>query len=139
MNRKLIVNTGCVLGALLGIGLVQYYLFRQKKPSETILPKQKPLQTTHKDALIEEKLVTPQFSSSENKKKPMPPKGFPLKLGSKGAYVTELQLYLLKNHGWEDVKMGEFDQLTQKRVKRFLKVTEIDSTLYKKVTGKVIK
>jgi len=144
MNRKLIINTGCVLGALLGVGLVQYYLFRQKKASEIveIKPQEpKPLVRKPDENLAKKTPLKPKIkiSKSEGITKPILASDFPLKLGSKGEYVTELQVYLLKNHGWEDVKMGVFDQLTQERVKRFLKVTEIDRSLYEKITGKAIK
>jgi len=57
---------------------------------------------------------------------------FPLKLGSKGKRVFEVKAYLLKNYGALGVVTDQYDQLTEERVKRFLKVDQISEALFHK-------
>ena len=58
---------------------------------------------------------------------------FPLKLGSKGIRVKELQVYLLRHYGWVRVVHDVFDATTQKRVEKYLKASEISKELFERL------
>ncbi len=58
---------------------------------------------------------------------------FPLKLGSKGKRIWNLKVYLMKNHGGAGIITNDFDKLTAERVRRFLKVDEVNEELYNKL------
>ncbi|MFC4633499.1 hypothetical protein ACFO3O_06250 [Dokdonia ponticola] len=61
---------------------------------------------------------------------------FPLRLGSKGERVFELQKYLLKNHGWGGAVTDAFDQNLADRVQKLLKVEQVDQKLFNKLIYK---
>lgn len=61
---------------------------------------------------------------------------FPLGLGSKGARVFALQKYLLKNHGYGGAVTDQYDQNLADRVKRLLKVEQVDESLFNKLMYK---
>lgn len=61
---------------------------------------------------------------------------FPLLLGSKGARVFALQKYLLKNHGYGGAVTDQYDQNLADRVKKLLKVEQVDESLFNKLMYK---
>lgn len=58
---------------------------------------------------------------------------FPLKLGSQGERVKNVQVYLLHKHGWADNVTGIFDKTTLERVEKYLKVSQISKKTYLKL------
>ncbi|WP_010520477.1 hypothetical protein [Aquimarina agarivorans] len=154
MNRKQTIQTGLIAGLIIGVGLLQYRLYKMGKsknndfasdqtfanleiaPTTTSTTKASEKKATPKPVANPiKKVTTPDLSKApKQKKEPL----FPLKLGSKGNEVTQIQMYLLKNHGWEKVTMGTFDAATQKRVQQFLKVKEVPQSLYKKLIKKPV-
>ena len=61
---------------------------------------------------------------------------FPLGFGSKGARVFALQKYLLKNHGYGGAVTDQYDQNLADRVKKLLKVEQVDEFLFNKLMYK---
>ena len=119
MNEKAIHKGLLIAGGLLGLGLLGYLFFREKEettedaeftivdtPKKTEKPKpvvvKKPnremkvvtTEKVEKSTLKKEKII-----ADEVKVPSEPNDDFPLKLGSEGERVTQLQVYLLKNHG----------------------------------------
>lgn len=137
MNKKILIKGGIVAGVLLGIGIAQYYLNKDKSVASLDSVKNKeevplmsiPQSTTKSDIKKENaEIITPKKASV-----------FPLKIGYKGIEATQLQAYLLKYHGWENVEMGIYDTLTHERVVKFLKVNEVSQLLYEQLIHKQIK
>lgn len=61
---------------------------------------------------------------------------FPLRIGSTGARVFALQKYLLKNHGYGGAVTDQYDQNLADRVKKLLKVEQVDESLFNKLMYK---
>lgn len=137
MNRKTVITTGLFVGAFIGIGVVQYYA--HKKPHSNNQNAQdaqenkatKPIATSNKAKPIEavRSVAEPKVVSNTI---------FPLQIGSEGNEVKQLQMYLLKHHGWVETTMGVYDDVTHKRVLQFLKVPEITQEVYSKLVTKPI-
>jgi len=142
MNKKTIIRGGILAGTLIGVGLLQYFIYKTKPKAPlmaTYNPKDK--QSTYKtpkDSI--KKAVDLKTGSKEPlQKSTQKPPVFPLKLGAKGNEVTQLQMYLLKHHGWAAVDMGVYDSITAQRVAKFLKVGQVDAALYKKLIPNPVK
>lgn len=58
---------------------------------------------------------------------------FPLQLGSSGARVERLQVFLMRNLGWVRKPNGVFDLLTQERTQKYFKENMISQELYEKL------
>lgn len=144
MNIKQKIRLGVSVGILIGIGVLQYQLSKSKKSKNENAQNKKPLKTSKLQIEIAQKeennkaLVETLKNEIEgpNKKRTSltvisedKVTVFPLKLGSTGNEVTQLQAYLLKQYGWEKVTMGTFDKVTQNRVLKYLKVSEVSRTL----------
>ena len=57
---------------------------------------------------------------------------FPLRLGSEGPKVIRLQVWLMRNFGWQGKLSGVLDQLTLQRMKKHLKTESLDEKTYYK-------
>ena len=146
ISRKTIVRTGFFLGGFLSIGIIAYHLLKGKKDTinemDIDLPKVKEINTRIKakvtakpspKAVVTEKKVAPEVIplQESNAAKQSITDEFPLRLGSQGKRVERLQVYLLRNYGWAGIVTGKFDAKTEERVKKYLKVEEVDQTLFK--------
>ena len=154
MNTKQKIRLGVSVGILIGIGVLQYQLSKSKKSKNENVQNKKPLKAPKLQIEIAQKeennkaLVETLKNEIEgpNKKRTSltviskdKVTVFPLKLGSLGNEVKQLQAYLLKQYGWEKVTMGTFDKVTQNRVLKYLKVSEVSRTLYEKLIPNPIK
>lgn len=151
MKQNQAIKTGVMIaGGVLGLGLLGYCFLRAKAkpkidadvvtkdgtPSETVevpqgeTPTPPAVNTKPKRVEPEE----PQANVRQTKKalepQRQPNDNFPLKLGSKGPRVQQLQVYLLRHHGSAGVVTDTFDATTAARVKRFLKVNTITAALF---------
>lgn len=141
------VNRGLIIvGGLLGLGLLGYVLFREKEETtedaefiivnEPQRPKSKPPVSIKKSKPKVEAKQTVPIKKQEKivvvKPEVVPELNddFPLKLGSQGERVRQLQVYLLKNHGTAGLVNDVFETVTQERVLRFLKVKEVSEALF---------
>ncbi|MEQ3656527.1 MAG: hypothetical protein ABNH00_11740 [Dokdonia sp.] len=144
------INKGLMIaGGLLGLGILGYLFFREKeevvedaeftivedskptvqkpaKAEKTIVPviKMKPVESTKE----EEKVIPTTAEASIE-----PNDDFPLKLGSKGERVRQLQIYLLRNHGAQKIVNEEFDAVTETHVLKYLKEKEVSEELFLKL------
>lgn len=150
MNEKAIHKGLLIAGGLLGLGLLGYLFFREKEETtedaeftivETPKKIEKSKSVVAKKPKEEPKVVVKEKIEKLNPEKekvivvqakaqPKPNDGFPLKLGSEGERVTQLQVYLLKNHGTVGRVSTVFDTITEERVLRFLKVKEVSEKLF---------
>lgn len=146
MNEQTINKGFLIAGGLLGLGLLGYLFFREKEETTvdaefTIIEDTKPVKTERPVSVKKEVAVVklkPIIPVKEEKKVgaiktevlPEPNDDFPLKLGSKGKRVEQLQVYLLKNYGAAGIVTDEFNKITNERVLRFLKVDEITEQLF---------
>ncbi|TGV03640.1 peptidoglycan-binding domain-containing protein [Flavivirga rizhaonensis] len=145
ISRKTIVRTGFFLGSFLSIGIIAYHLFKDKKhtisETEIELPKTKDIDnsTKNKDTrkpspktVVSEKKAVSKVIALQVSSPVIQPIAdeFPLRLGSQGKRVERLQIYLLRNYGWAGIVTGKFDAKTEERVKKHLKVEEVDQALF---------
>ena len=146
MNEQTINKGFLIAGGLLGLGLLGYLFFREKEETTvdaefTIVEEAKPVKrdcpviVNKEVAIVKLKPIIP----TQKEKKavvvktevlPEPTDDFPLKLGSKGKRVEQLQVYLLKNYGAAGIVTDEFNTITYERVLKFLKVNEITEQLF---------
>ena len=142
------VRTSFFLGGFLSIGIITYHLLKDKKDtiSETDidLSKTKDIDTRtkikvttkpfHKTIVTENRVISKVIPLQESNpvKQPIADE-FPLRLGSQGKRVERLQIYLLRNYGWAGIITRKFDTKTEERVKKYLKVKEIDEKLFQKL------
>ena len=132
-----------IAGGLLGLGILGFLLFREKEEQiedaeftvvEEPKPKSKPIQkeTTEPQTVIKTKnpVIKPEITVTK------PDDAFPLRLGSKGERIRQLQVYLLRNHGGAGIVTDEFDTITEERVKRLLRVNSIDEKLFNQLKTK---
>lgn len=141
------INKGLIIaGGLLGLGLLGYVLFRGKKEitedaeftivDEPQCPKSKPPVSKKKSELVVDSRKKTPIQKQEKtvvvkpEVLPEPNDDFPLKLGSQGERVRQLQVYLLKNHGTAGLVNDVFETVTQERVLKFLKVKEVSEALF---------
>ncbi len=143
INKRLIVA-----GGLLSLGVLGYLFFRERKETRddtalSIIEEIKPILTKdsapeQKERIVSEEKEKPEVSIIEKKpeivKVPKVPEkpndNFPLKLGSKGERVKQLQVYLLRHHGAAGLVHDVFDELIQERVLRFFKVNVVSEKLF---------
>ncbi|MEL6717555.1 MAG: hypothetical protein AAFO82_00065 [Bacteroidota bacterium] len=85
--------------------------------------------TENQDGYLEE--VDEMFEFSEDEiPTTLPNDEFPLRLGSEGARVARLQVWLLRNYGWTGKITGVLDQKTAQQMKRFLKTDALNEATY---------
>ncbi|QRM89519.1 hypothetical protein FG167_09845 [Lacinutrix sp. WUR7] len=146
MNEQTINKGFLIAGGLLGLGLLSYLFFREKEETTvdaefTIVEDTKPNKTERtvavKKAIPIVKLKPIVSAQKETKVVAIdtkvltePNDDFPLKLGSKGKRVEQLQVYLLKNYGAAGIVTDEFNAITNERVLKFLKVDKITEQLF---------
>jgi hypothetical protein len=146
MNGQSINKGVLIAGGLLGLGLLGYLFFRDKKATieeadftiieDPILIQKKESATLKKVApVVQMRVVIPVKKEKktvvmENEIPQEPNDDFPLKLGSKGERVHQLRVYLLRHHGTAGSISDEFTTVTEERVLRFLKVKEISEQLF---------
>ncbi len=58
---------------------------------------------------------------------------FPLKKGSKGPKVERLNVWLTRNHSWTGPITDEFDNHTERKLKRLTRKSECDERTFKKM------
>ncbi len=104
------------VAALTGVGLLAHYWLRQRQEAKQAPePKQQPL------------TIVQQPKEGMLKKK----KGvFPLQEGSTGKEVERLQIWLLRNHGWQGEITKTFDAQTLKLVNKALQQDTVDKKVY---------
>lgn len=144
------INRGLIIaGGLLGLGILGYFFFREKEErieeaeftivEEPKLEKnKKPITQEKVVPAVEMKLIVPVKKKEksilvEPKASLEPNDDFPLKLGSKGERVKQLQVYLLRNHGSQGIVNDTFDKTMEERVLKYLKVKTITASLFKKL------
>lgn len=162
MNNKTIAITAGVVGGLVGLGFLVYYLVNDekhdpnfdKKVSEpeknspvSKLPVQKPIQKKPVNEQRAKKAakvipITAEVAkpNTEQSKAPAPiGDQFPLKLGSKGDRVERLRVWLMRNYGWTGIINDEFDEKTESLVRKYLKKDQVDEdTFYELKMGKPV-
>lgn len=142
MNKKTIIRGGILAGTLIGVGLLQYFIYKTKPKAPLMAihnPKDKPNTPKTPKTSTKKAVDLEEVSKEPLQKNTQKSSIFPLKLGVKGNEVTQLQMYLLKHHGWAAVDMGVYDKPTAQRVAAFLKVAQVDASLYKKLIPNPLK
>lgn len=146
MNEQTINKGFLIAGGLLGLGLLGYLFFREKEETTvdaefTIIEDTKPVKTERpvsvkkEVAVVKLKPIVPvkketKVVAVKTEVLPEPNDDFPLKLGSKGKRVEQLQVYLLKNYGTAGIVTDEFNTITNERILKFLKVDKITEKLF---------
>ena len=140
MNKTLVKRSCLVFGALLGVACIQYLASKHKEVNVVIDAGIAVNKETSKELLIpasnkniSESTIVP--AKEATKKVSI----FPLRLGSKGDEVLQLQMYLLNEHGWADIERGLFDEVTQERVKKYLEVNLVYEAHYNKLIPNPVK
>lgn len=119
MNDK----TWYYVGALLLVAMVLVLVFKKRKVITNYVYPPLPADTAKKDdsdgtaKTVEAKTVTPT--------------AFPLKVGSKGVAVEQLQRFLIKKGEASLTAAGFFYKNTEEALKRVLNVTELSEALFK--------
>lgn len=144
------IHKGLIIaGGLVGLGILGYLFFREKEERieeaeftivEEPQPKktEKPITQEKVVPVVEMKPIVPLKKKEksilvEPKASLEPNDDFPLKLGSKGERVKQLQVYLLRNHGSQGIVNDTFDKTIEERVLKYLKVKTITASLFKKL------
>ncbi len=150
MMSEQTINKGLIIaGGLLGLGILGYFFFREKEEqiedAEFIIIEEPQPKKTEKPTIqekvvpvVEMKPIVPLKKKEKvilvEPKAPLEPNDdFPLKLGSKGERVKQLQVYLLRNHGNQGIVNDTFDKTIEERVLKYLKVKTITASLFKKL------
>ena len=149
MSEQTIHKGLMIAGGLLGLGILGYLFFREKEErieeAEFTIVEEPKLEKTEKPIIqekivpvVEMKPIVPVKKKEksilvEPKAPPEPNDDFPLKLGSKGERVKQLQVYLLRNHGSQGIVNDTFDKTIEERVLKYLKVKTITAALFKKL------
>jgi len=154
MERRTIILGTCVVGGLLGLGLMASYVYgnkpKEKKPSGGTKTKATPCSgcsgkgSNQKQQTMKQTKETPDVPLVESihtvkdeptKQEVLLPVAdeFPLRLGSKGPRVERLKVWLLRNYGYRGQISEEFDQETEEVLERFLKITELDEDTYRRM------
>ncbi len=149
MSEQTIHKGLIIAGGLVGLGILGYLFFREKEERieeaeftivEEPQPKktEKPITQEKVVPVVEMKPIVPVKKEEksilvEPKASLEPNDDFPLKLGSKGERVKQLQVYLLRNHGSQGIVNDVFDKTIEERVLKYLKVKTITAALFKKL------
>jgi len=102
MMSEQTINKGLmVAGGLLSLGILGYLFFREKEEKTvdeadfTVIQQAKPVQNKQEAPVA---VVVKKSQPIDKEEKPVQPDdNFPLKLGSKGKRVEQLQVHLLRN------------------------------------------
>jgi hypothetical protein len=135
MMSEQTINKGLmVAGGLLSLGILGYLFFREKEEKTvdeadfTVIQQAKPVQNKQEAPVA---VVVKKSQPIDKEEKPVQPDdNFPLKLGSKGKRVEQLQVHLLRNYGSAGIVTDDFDKVTEQRVQKFLKVNTVSETLF---------
>lgn len=138
MNRKTVVTTGLFVGLFLGVGVIQYFAFKKANSNNRKAQDSKEDEAP-KAVVTSSQIQSNAAVSSKAKPKAVSNPVFPLQIGSQGKEVKQLQIHLLKHHGWVETTLGVYDEVTHKRVLQFLKVPKITQEVYSKLITKPIK
>lgn len=133
-----------IAGGLLSLGILGFLLFREKEEQVeeaefTIVeePKSKSKPVPQKETTKSQTVIKTENPVTRPEKTVTKPDDvFPIKVGSKGERVRQLQVYLLRNHGGAGIVTDEFDTTTEERVKRLLKVASVDEALFNQLKNK---
>lgn len=130
-KQKLLVGSG-ILAALILVGLgIRYFLKKRKKTQVALEVEGKRSEPDPKEEGEEELEETNKTDTNEEANF-SGGDAFPLKVGSQGKEVEQLQLWLLKNHGIQTNLSGIFDHPTENALMRTLETSELTADLYKK-------
>ena len=128
ISSAFIVGSGIIIACISACA-------KKKTPFKTAENKQK-LATAIKKQIVsgQEQMIPEQEVTPEQQKQPIKevikidapndsvlkliPDDFPLRLGSKGTRVRDLQTYLLKHHGWGGIVTDEYDKTMDARVRK---------------------
>lgn len=161
MNNRTIAITVGVVGGLVGLGVLAYYLINDEKDTSILDEKipetdndtptskmsvQKPVpkkrvitQQANKTAKVIPITAATLKKTEEIKVATPIADEFPLKLGSKGERVERLRVWLMRNYGWTGIINDEFDSKTNDLVMKYLKKSEVDEdTYYRLKIGKPV-
>lgn len=122
-----------VAGAIAGVSMLTYYLFRKPKPIakkevSQIPMRSEPIQKSKIPKTTRLQQIKPEIQKVQAQEDPV----FPLQKGSSGKEVERLQIWLLRNHGWKGTVTGIYDTQTETLVKKSLKRDTVDKATYKK-------
>lgn len=131
-----------LLGSLIGLGALGYFVFRVKdETSEEVEVSaaepsvaKKPFRSIKSE--LDQRASAIQQKSAEavikTDKVPLEVNDdFPLKLGSKGQRVRQLQMYLLRNHGNQRIVDDVYDLALRQSVEKYLNVTSVSAQQFK--------
>ena len=128
---KMTKQTWTVVGLGLGLGLLTLYLIKKSKAQP-----QTGTQGTTEDPSVTPAPELQQTIASEKKKKEKTPitkkpsSIWPLQPGSEGKEVERLQIWLLRNHGWQGPVTGLYDEQTDRLVRKRFKKTYLNRSNY---------
>lgn len=153
-GRTILIGVG-IVGGLVGLGFLAHYVYGGKSESEPrkeedkppIPPLRKvvnevPMKSTPKKKQVlkkqpEQTTVQPKARMEEMKEGKVIPlpiaDEFPLRLGSKGARVERLKVWLMRNFGWTGTITDSFDERTLDLLQKFLKKEQLDEATYYKL------
>lgn len=148
MTNKQLIRTTCIVGGLIGAGILVYRFNKQstKKSSKplAIVPELKKAQPvvasiceSPKQGKVSERQESPapdleRQETGLEKENLSAESPFPLQKGSCSKEVERLQIWLLRNHGWRGTITGVFDSQTQALVQKSLQKDSVDQATYKK-------
>lgn len=162
MNNRTIAITAGVVGGLVGLGVLVYYLVNEDKDEPNFDKKETEPENNHPASKLSVQKTTKQNRlveqpakkaakvipitaavtepNAEESKAPAPISDeFPLRLGSKGDRVERLRVWLMRNYGWTGTINDEFDEKTEGLVKKYLKKDQVDEdTFYELKMGKPV-
>jgi len=122
MTTKNVIITTSVVASVIGLGFLCHHLFSSKKEQVESKPEEKkePLKTKNKPSTV----------IAKKEAKPVITDEFPLRLGSKGKRVEQLQAWLLRNYGYTGKLSKVFDEKTVKLTQKYLKTAVITKEKY---------
>jgi len=154
MNKQNIIIGTCIVGGLIGLGLLgNYFINKNEKLIETDLEHdKKPIRSVPKkeipksnkiDDIPIKKQANQSFLIPVEKKKEEPKAlkqievvttpiadEFPLRLGSKGKRVERLNVWLMRNYGTVRIITEEFDATTERLLEKYLKMKTLDEATF---------
>jgi len=136
-THKIIIAVAAVL---LLAGLTFFLLRRRKKQetAENYFGDEAMMLAAEVDAM-KENLFSLNKKIEEQKKQEKPDDNFPLRMGSVGKRVEQLQMFLLKHWGWQGKIDGKFGEQTQRAVEKYLQLSEITENIYNAYNLGIIK
>ncbi len=124
-----------IVGTIVGVGVLSYYLFRspkQKQPEVKKEVSQTPPERIHSESKVSKSSRLQKIKPETRKAQPEEYHIFPLRKGSTGKEVERLQIWLLRNYGWKGAVTAIYDEQTLKLVRKCLKKDTVDQMTYEK-------